>query len=120
MSNHSWSVPDAEAIPRLSHSELSEHLRLSKVNPGHYLHVTPLLEKELESRSPTAKYRCMKCGNGEFEVQAIRTARSLLGSVFGVESAKYTAVICRRCSFTEFYNGRVPPGEQALDFVLGR
>lgn len=120
MSKHSWSVPDAEAIPRLSYSELSEHLRLSKVNPRHYLHLTPLLAQELESRSPTANYKCMKCANGEFEVHAIRTARSLLGSVFGVDSAKYTAVVCRRCSFTEFYNGRVSPGEQALDFVLGR
>ncbi|MBL8476506.1 MAG: hypothetical protein JNK71_10615 [Methyloversatilis sp.] len=62
----------------------------------------------------------MKCGHGEFEVAAIRTSQGLPGSVFGVESAKYSAVICRRCSFTAFCLGRVPAGEQALDFMLGR
>jgi hypothetical protein len=97
-----------------------EHLRLRKVKPGYYLEVAPTLERELAARSPTLNYKCAKCGHGEFELQESRTSRSLLGSVLGVDSAKYTAVVCQRCSFTEFYFGVASPGEQALDFLVGR
>lgn len=113
-------APKPEDVPSLSYFELVEHLRLSKVNPGHYLEVTLALERELSARSPTANYKCTKCGHTAYDIQESRTSRSLLGSVFGVESAKYTAVVCQRCSYTEFYNGRVSPEEQALDFLVGR
>ncbi|MES2582560.1 MAG: zinc ribbon domain-containing protein [Pseudomonadota bacterium] len=120
MSDRFASAPRAEDVASLPYFDLVEHLRLSKVNPGHYLEVTPVLDREIAARSPIANYKCVKCGHGEFELQESRTARSLLGSVFGVESAKYTAVVCRRCSYTEFYSGRVSPEEQALDFLVGR
>lgn len=113
-------APKPEDVPLLPYFELVEHLRLSKVNPGHYLEVTSVLERELASRSPTANYKCTKCGHMAYELQESRTSRSFLGSVFGVESAKYTAVVCQRCSYTEFYSGHVSPEEQALDFIVGR
>jgi uncharacterized protein len=114
------SAPKAEDVASLPYFDLVEHLRLSKVNPGHYLEVSPALRRELDARSPTVNYKCVKCGHQEFELQESRTSRSLLGSVFGIEGSKYTAVVCRRCSFTEFYAGRVSAGEQALDFLVGR
>lgn len=113
-------APRPKDVTSLSHFELVEHLRLSKVNPGHYLEVASLLEQELAARSPTANYKCAKCGHTAFELDESRTSRSLLGSMFGVDSAKYTAIVCRRCSYTEFYSGRVSVGEQALDFFVGR
>lgn len=113
-------APKPEDVASLSYTELVEHLRLSKVNPGHYQEVTLDLERELAARSPTANYKCTKCGRTGYELQESRTSRSLLGSVFGVESAKYTAVVCQRCSYTEFYSGRVSLEEQALGFLVGR
>jgi uncharacterized protein len=113
-------APKPEDVPSLPYFELVEHLRLSRVNPGHYLEVTLLLESELASRSPVTNYKCAKCGHAAYGLQESRTSRSFLGSVFGVESAKYTAVVCQRCSYTEFYNGRVSPEEQAIDFLIGR
>ncbi len=113
-------APKPEDVASLSYFELMEHLRLSKVNPGHYLEIATFLEQELAARSPAANYKCAKCGHTAFEVEESRTSRSLLGSMFGVDSAKYTAIVCRRCSFTEFYSGRVSAGEQALDFLVGR
>lgn len=118
-SEHTWSVPTRESIPSLTHDQLAEHLRLANVNAGHYLEVREALETELKSRSPTSSYRCMKCGHEKYELHQIRAPRSLLGSFFGVESAQYSAVVCARCKFTEFYQGTVPVGEQALDFLLG-
>lgn len=113
-------APKPEDVPALSYFELIEYLRLSKVNPGHYAEVTPLLEHELGARSPAVNYKCVKCGHTAYELQESRTSRSLLGSVFGVDSAKYTAVVCRRCSYAEFYFGRVSAEEQAIDFLIGR
>lgn len=120
MTNEFERLPKPDNVTALSYFQLLEHLRLSKVNPGHYLEVAPLLEQELAARSPTANYKCVKCGHTSFELDESRTSRSLLGSMFGVDSAKYTAIVCRRCSYTEFYFGRVSAGEQALDFLVGR
>jgi len=119
-SNTTWSVPSHESISGLTHDQLSEHVRLAKVNPGHYLEVREALQDELESRSPTSVYKCMKCGNDRYELNQIRATRSWLSSFFSVESAQYKAVVCSRCKFTEFYQGTVPLGEQALDMILGR
>lgn len=120
MNDRFSSVPKLADVASLTYLDLVEHQRLSKVNPGHYLEIASSLERELAARSPTRDYKCAKCGHGQFDVQESRTSRSLLGSVFGVDSAKYTAVVCQRCSFTEFYFGVVTPGEQALDFLAGR
>ena len=119
-SKNTWSVPSRELIPSLTHDQLSEHLRLADVNVGHYQGIRDALEKELDSRSPTANYRCMKCGHEKYELNQIRATRSWLSSFFSVESAQYKAVVCARCKFTEFYQGTVPLGEQALDIVFGR
>jgi uncharacterized protein len=119
-SNDTWSVPACESIPALTHDQLSEHLRLAAVNVGHYQEVREALEEELQARSPTSSYKCMKCGHDKYELNQIRATRSWLSSFFSVESAQYKAVICARCKFTEFYQGTVPLGQQALDIVFGR
>ena len=106
-------------IPNLSHLELTEHILLSKVNPGLYVDLEVPLEEELAVRNPTKKFQCLKCGHTKCEVGEIRTSRSFLSSFFNVQSAKYSAVVCSRCAFTEFYQGQVPAGEQAIDFVFG-
>lgn len=109
----------ASQIESLTHRELAEHIRLARVNPGHYETVGELLRQEADRRSPTKAYRCMKCGHTEFELNEIRTARSGLSSFFNVQSAKYIAVVCEHCAYTEFYQGRVSAGQQAIDFVFG-
>lgn len=119
-SKDTWSVPSRESISSLTHDQLSEHLRLAAVNVGHYQLVRKDLEDEIQSRSPTSSYRCMKCGHEKYELNQIRATRSWLSSFFGVESAQYKAVVCARCKFTEFYQGTVPLGEQAIDIVFGR
>ena len=106
-------------IPSLPYSALVEHIRLSKVNPGLYEGLEELLKLELAQRNPTRDYKCLKCGHEKFEMGEIRTSRSFLSSFFNVQSARYSAVVCSRCAFTEFYQGQVSAGEQAMDFVFG-
>lgn len=109
----------ASQIEALTHRELAEHLRLAKVNPGHYATVGALLQQEADRRSPIKAYRCAKCGHAKCELGGIRTAGSGLSAFFDVQSAKYIAVVCERCAYTEFYQGRVSAGEQAIDFAFG-
>jgi uncharacterized protein len=109
----------AEQIPLLTHSELLEHIRLARVNVGLYSELQPQLQAELRSRSPTTSFQCAKCGHERYHTSQIRTTRSFLGSLFNIQSAKYAAVICSRCAYTEFYQSRVPVEQQAADFVLG-
>ena len=113
-------VPSVAEVSSLTFDQLAEHLRLAKVNAGHYQHVRQALESELSARSPTLNYSCMKCQHGSYELHQIRATRTWLSSFFGVESAQYKAVVCSRCKFTEFYQGAVPLGQQALDFVFGK
>jgi hypothetical protein len=109
----------ASSIPTLTYAELQEHIRLAKVNPGHYAHLIEPLQREHEQRSPVKNYKCQKCAHQKCHTGQIRTARSFLSSFFNVQSARYTAVVCSRCSFTEFYQGHVSAEEQAIDFVFG-
>ena len=120
MNKSTWVVPTISEIPLLTHDQLTEHLRLAKVNADHYKHILQELERDLNARSSTQNYRCMKCSHNAFEVNQIRATRSLLSSFFGVESAQYKAIICKRCKFTEFYEGTVPLEQQALDAVFGQ
>jgi predicted nucleic-acid-binding Zn-ribbon protein len=113
-------VPSVGDLPTLSLTALLEHQRLASVNPGHYADVVSHIDAEIATRDPSRNYRCMKCGHGEFENHQIRATRSWLSSLFSVETAQYRALVCARCHFTEFYQGDVPIGQQALDFLLGR
>lgn len=106
-------------IPNLAYVELIEHLRLAQINRGHYLDLVGPLKQELLKRSPTGNYRCMKCAHENFFVGEVRTARSFLSSLFNAQTAKYSAVVCRGCSFTEFYQGRISAEQQALDILFG-
>jgi len=108
----------ADHISDLAYAELIEHLRLAEINRGHYLELVEPLKQELVKRSTTANYRCPKCAHQKFIVDEIRTGRSFLSALFNVQSAKYSAVVCRRCSFTEFYQGRVSAEQQALDVLF--
>jgi predicted nucleic-acid-binding Zn-ribbon protein len=108
-----------DAVSELTFAELEEHLRLAKVNPGHYQHLVEPLHAERAKRDPVARFKCAKCAHEKCHTSELRGTRSFLSSLFNVQSARFFAVICSRCSYSEFYQGRVPPSEQAMDFIFG-
>ncbi len=113
-------LPSVSDISSLSFDELTEHKRLSRVNLERYLHLVEHIDKELLARSPTENYKCMKCSHTKFEEHRLRASQGGIGSFFGVESTQYTSIVCSRCKYAELYQGYVPIGQQALDFVFGR
>jgi len=61
---------------------------------------------------------CTKCGNRKAETDEIRTTGSGFTKYFNIQNRKFTAVICTKCGFTEFYRGRPSSGaSNVLDFL---
>jgi uncharacterized protein len=113
-----WAIPTKEEIPHLTYDDLLEHVRSARVSAA-YHRVAGALSLELKSRTSAASYKCMKCGHSKFQVGEMRVSRSFLNAFLNVEGGKYKAVVCERCKFTEFYQGDVPTGQQAIDLLLG-
>lgn len=111
--------PSVDQIPGLTHDQLTEHVRLARVNVGHYQDVLPHLRAELELRMPERNYRCMKCGHQAFEAREIRAAVGSVSSFFGIEPARYRALVCQRCKYAELYHGDTQLAQQVLDFLFG-
>ena len=108
-----------EEIQKLSYSELMEHVRLSPINSDEYVGLLDTLKKEIELRDPTINYKCHKCNHEHYSVQEFRAASGFLSSFFGVQTAKYSGIVCKRCAYTEFYHGAVSPSQQAMDLIFG-
>ena len=70
----------------------------------------------MKSEYPILKYTCPKCGSRRYKVSEIRVAYNTFTQIFDLQAAKYTAVICEKCRFTEFYNVPVKKIGSVFDF----
>ncbi len=50
------------------------------------------------------KYTCPKCGSEGFDTFSIRTSGTLASSMFNIQNKRFTAVVCKSCRYSEFYN----------------
>lgn len=48
-------------------------------------------------------FTCLKCNHTKFKKNEIRTTSGFLGALLNWHSEKYIAIVCEKCSFTEFY-----------------
>lgn len=58
----------------------------------------------MKSETPVLKYACQKCGGKKYLVKGVVIQHSQFSQVFSIPGRRYTAVICERCKYTEFYN----------------
>ena len=65
---------------------------------------------------PMIKYTCPKCGGRKYRLSEIRVAHSLFTQLFDIQARKYSAMICEKCSYTEFYNVPVKKITSVFDF----
>lgn len=65
------------------------------------------------------KYVCPKCGNKDYYSETISTTGKILSRIFNLQSKKFTAVICKRCTYTELYKTKSSAIENAFDFITG-
>jgi predicted nucleic-acid-binding Zn-ribbon protein len=74
----------------------------------------------MKSETPVLRYVCPKCGGKRYKISEIRVAYSLFTQMFELQAAKYTALICEKCKYTEFYNLPAKSIKEAFDFFPGR
>ena len=48
-------------------------------------------------------YHCPKCSNSQCDVGELRGAGGFWSKIFDVQGARFTAVTCQRCKYTEFF-----------------
>jgi len=65
------------------------------------------------------KYSCPKCGHRIYKLSEIRVSYNLFTQIFDIQAAKYSAIICERCRYTEFYNIPVKKITGIFDFFAG-
>jgi len=68
---------------------------------------------------PMIKYACPKCGSRQYKLSEIRVVHSLFTQLFNIQGAKYSALICERCKYTEFYNVPAKKITGVFDFFVG-
>jgi peroxiredoxin/predicted nucleic-acid-binding Zn-ribbon protein len=70
--------------------------------------------------SPAAlNYTCAKCGNTDYEVLDVSTASGMLSRMVNFQHRRFSAVICRRCSYTEFYKTDSSALRNVFDLLAG-
>ena len=70
----------------------------------------------MKSEMPMIKYTCPKCGGRKYRLSEIRVAHNFFTQLFDIQARKYSAMICEKCSYTEFYNVPVKKITSVLDF----
>lgn len=108
-----------EQLREMSFDELKEHLRLAKVNREVYFECKDAMLEEMASRSPLHSYCCAKCKHTKHEQREIRVAPGLFSALADWDIAKYTAVVCARCKYAEFYYGDITDAEFVAQVMFG-
>jgi predicted nucleic-acid-binding Zn-ribbon protein len=73
----------------------------------------------MKSETPMLKYTCPKCSSRKYKLSEIRVAYNFLTQILDIQAAKYTAIICERCKYTEFYNIPARNITNVFDFFVG-
>ena len=64
-----------------------------------------------------ADWKCMKCGNTQFEKGQFQATGGDLSKIFDVQNKKFITVTCTECGFTELYKAETSMGMNLLDFL---
>jgi predicted nucleic-acid-binding Zn-ribbon protein len=74
---------------------------------------------KMKNDLPMIKFTCPKCGNRKYSVKEIRVAYNVFTQLFDIQAARYTAIVCDKCKYTEFYNVPVKKINGVFDFFVG-
>jgi predicted nucleic-acid-binding Zn-ribbon protein len=69
------------------------------------------------SLNPRIRFQCPKCGHKQYDVDQVRAVGSFFSKIFNVQDRKFITLICKKCSYTEFYRSRQSKMGNVLDFL---
>jgi len=70
------------------------------------------MDKHLEN----LKFKCLKCGNTQYEIGEFRATGGFLTKVFDIQSQRFSTVTCTQCKYTEIYKTRSSTLGNVFDF----
>jgi len=62
-------------------------------------------------------YKCPKCGGMECDVVEVSATGGGIARFFDFQNRRFSAVVCDRCKFTEFYRTQASALSKVLDFI---
>lgn len=64
-------------------------------------------------------YRCPRCDHDQAEVETVRAATGFLSRILDVETARFQAVTCTRCTYTELFKADKNRLADILELIAG-
>ena len=61
-------------------------------------------------------YKCVKCGNTDYNASEFRATGGRFAKVFDIQNRKYSTVTCTRCKYTEMYQADTSALGNIFDF----
>lgn len=65
-----------------------------------------------------SSWKCVKCGNEEFEKDQLQATGGNFSKVFNVQNKKFITISCTKCGYTELYKEETSAGMNLLDFLM--
>lgn len=62
---------------------------------------------------------CPKCAHNLYDTDTIATTGSGWSKIFDMQNRKFTAVSCKKCTYTEFYKGKTSTLGNIFDLFTG-
>ncbi len=86
--------------------------------------IADVLDKEAHrpptpSDHATLNYTCAKCGHNDYEVQDMSTTSGMMSRMVNLQNRRFSAVSCRRCSYTELYKTNSGALRNVFDLLVG-
>ena len=62
-------------------------------------------------------WQCPRCGHEYYEVDEIRTTGNGFSRFLDIQNRKFSAVTCKKCTYTELYKAETSQLENVFDFL---
>ncbi len=64
-------------------------------------------------------YKCVKCGNEEYEKDQFQATGGDFAKLFDVQNRKFITISCTKCGYTELYKETSNGIDNIFDFLVG-
>ncbi len=64
-------------------------------------------------------FTCAKCGHSDYEVSDMSTTSGMMSRMVNLQNRRFSAVSCRRCSYTELYKTSSSALRNVFDVLIG-
>jgi predicted nucleic-acid-binding Zn-ribbon protein len=64
-------------------------------------------------------YTCVKCANQTYEVIDVSATSGMLSRMVNLQNRRFSAVVCQRCRYAEFYQTQSGALRNIADLIIG-